>query len=48
MECFATRTGGLLDRHDRFQEWEQAGFFKALWQAGLSTYDELVGIQWQW
>ncbi len=34
--------------HDRFQEWEAAGFFKALWQAGLSTYDELVGIQWEW
>ena len=24
--------------HDRFQEWERAGFFKALWQAGLSEY----------
>ncbi len=34
--------------HDRFQEWERAGFFKALWQAGLSTYDELIGIQWEW
>jgi len=34
--------------HDRFQEWERAGFFKALWQAGLSDYDDLVGIQWEW
>ena len=34
--------------HDRFQEWERAGFFKALWQAGLSEYDDLVGIQWEW
>src|SRR5215472_16830314 len=34
--------------HDRFQEWEHAGFFKALWQAGLSEYDDLVGIQWEW
>jgi putative transposase len=34
--------------HDRFQEWEQAGFFKAVWQAGLSEYDDLVGIQWEW
>lgn len=34
--------------HDRFQEWEQAGLFKALWQAGLSVYDELKGIQWEW
>jgi putative transposase len=34
--------------HDRFQEWEQAGLFKALWQAGLNAYDELTGIQWEW
>ena len=34
--------------HDRFQQWEQAGFFKALWQAELTTYDDLVGIQWEW
>ena len=34
--------------HDRFQEWEQAGLLKALWQAGRSTYDDLVGIQWEW
>ena len=34
--------------HDRFQEWERAGFFKALWQAGLSDYDDLAGIEWEW
>src|SRR5260370_13333757 len=34
--------------HDRFQQWEQAGFFKALWQAGLHEYDDLQGIQWKW
>ena len=34
--------------HDRFQEWEAKGFFKALWQAGLQEYDELEGIEWQW
>src|SRR5512135_343681 len=34
--------------HDRFQEWERAGFFQALWQAGLHDYDELRGIQWEW
>lgn len=34
--------------HDRLQEWERAGFFRALWQAGLSEYDKLVGIQWEW
>jgi putative transposase len=34
--------------HDRFQEWEAKGLFKALWQAGLQEYDELEGIEWQW
>jgi putative transposase len=34
--------------HDRFQEWEQASLFKALWQAGLGAYDELTGIEWEW
>ena len=34
--------------HDRFQAWERAGFFKALWQAGLSQYDDLAGIEWEW
>jgi len=34
--------------HDRFQDWERAGFFKAVWQAGLSEYDDLKGIQWEW
>jgi putative transposase len=34
--------------HDRMQEWERAGFFTALWQAGLSEYDEVTGIEWQW
>jgi putative transposase len=28
--------------HDRFQAWERAGFFKAVWQEGLSEYDDLV------
>ncbi len=34
--------------HDRFQEGEQKGLFKALWQAGLHDYDEAQGIQWEW
>jgi putative transposase len=34
--------------HDRFQAWERVGFFKALWQAGLSQYDDLAGIEWEW
>jgi putative transposase len=34
--------------HDRLQEWEQAGMFKALWRVGLHVYDGLEGIQWEW
>jgi putative transposase len=34
--------------HDRFQEWQAAGFFARLWQEGLYAYDELVGIDWEW
>ena len=40
--------GAASTVHDRVQEWEQAGFFRALWQAGLTAYDELVGIAWDW
>src|SRR5215211_7428696 len=34
--------------HDRFQEWAAAGFFAALWRAGVAEYDELTGIAWEW
>ena len=34
--------------HDRFQEWQQKGFFKTLWQMGLTEYDEVQGIEWEW
>src|ERR671917_2091687 len=34
--------------HDRFQEWERAGFFEELWGARLAEYDELEGIEWEW
>jgi len=34
--------------HARFQEWERAGFFRRLWQEGLTAYDEWEGIQWTW
>ena len=32
----------------RFLEWEEAGFFEALWKAGLAEYDEMEGIAWRW
>ena len=34
--------------HRYFQRWVRAGVFKRLWQAGLSEYDDLKGITWQW
>jgi putative transposase len=34
--------------HERYQEWERAGFFEELWRAGLAEYDELEGIEWEW
>ena len=34
--------------HDRFQEWQQEGFFDALWQQALRDYDADVGIDWAW
>lgn len=34
--------------HLRFQQWEQAGVWRRLWEAGVAEYDELVGIAWRW
>lgn len=34
--------------HSRFQEWTAAGVFEKLWAQGLSEYDALVGLDWQW
>jgi transposase len=34
--------------HDRFQEWVKAGVFLKLWQAGVTQFDELKGIDWEW
>jgi putative transposase len=34
--------------HDRFQEWQRAGFFPALWTAGRAEYDALRGVAWTW
>ena len=44
----ATRFVPGSTAHDRFQEWVAAGVFLKLWQAGLSEYDELRGIDWKW
>lgn len=42
------RFGSASAIHKRFLEWEAAGFFEALWAAGLSEYDEMEGIAWRW
>ena len=34
--------------HDRFQEWRRAGVFEGMWRAGVSVYDELKGLDWEW
>jgi len=34
--------------HDRFQEWQRAGVFRKMWEAGLLTYDKLKHIEWKW
>ncbi len=42
------RFGSASAVHKRFLEWERAGFFEALWKAGLAEYDEMAGIAWRW
>jgi transposase len=42
------RFGSPSSIHRYFLEWEAAGFFEALWCAGLAEYDELEGIAWRW
>lgn len=34
--------------HDRFKEWERAGVFKKMWEAGLIEYDKVKGLDWEW
>ena len=42
------RFGSASAIHKRFLEWGKAGFFIALWQAGLAEYDAMEGIAWRW
>jgi hypothetical protein len=44
----AERFGSASAIHKRFLEWEKAGFFEALWKAGLAEYDDMEGIAWRW
>ena len=34
--------------HDRFQEWVEYGCFERAWARFLESYDDEVGIDWQW
>ena len=38
------RFGSASAVHKRFLEWEKAGVFTALWEAGLAEYDQMEGI----
>ena len=42
------RFGSASAVHKRFLEWEEAGVFEAIWQAGLAEYDQMEGIAWRW
>ena len=42
------RFGSASAVHKRYLEWEKAGFFEALWHAGLAEYDQMEGIAWRW
>ena len=42
------RFGSASAIHKRFLEWEAAGFFEALWKAGLAEYEQMAGIAWRW
>ena len=47
MLCHA-ELGASSTVHDRFQEWEQEGLFRAHGLAGLIQYEEVQGIEWEW
>lgn len=40
--------GAASTVHDRFQEWRAADVFERLWQAGVLTYAEKKGLNWEW
>jgi len=42
------RFGSASAVHARFLQWERAGVFAAIWQAGLAEYDQMEGIAWRW
>jgi hypothetical protein len=47
MESFGTHCRARTLKASAHQ-WAEAGFFHALWEKGLTTYDEFRGINWEW
>ncbi len=47
-KAIPTSFGSSSAIHKHFQEWQHAGFFLALWRAGLAEYDDMEGIAWEW
>jgi putative transposase len=43
-----TELGSGKTAHRYFQRWGRAGVFLRMWQAGLTEYDELKGLDWKW
>jgi transposase len=40
--------GAASSVHKYFQDWQTAGFFLRIWQAGLAEYDGMQGLAWEW
>ena len=38
------RFGSASSVHKRFLEWESAGVFEVMWEAGLAEYDQMEGV----
>jgi len=44
----ATGICSCSSAYRRFREWVDAGVFLEFWRRGLLTYDDQVGIEWEW
>jgi transposase len=44
----ATGICSCSSAYRRFREWVEAGVFLEFWRRGLLTYDDQVGIEWEW
>ena len=40
--------GASSSIHKYFLNWALAGLFQTMWASGLTEYDELKGIDWEW